>query len=314
MSFEVGHEYSRKSISEILARPTIASGREGLAYLPGEILLFVTLDKKGGSKDKPLYNDFFEEDIFHWDSQKRQHLNTPTIQQVMTGLIDVRLFARVEEKTRGTTNPFVYCGSLEYLDHDKNTKNPVHIYFAALDFQENPNPALKALYAWRPGQGALSTATAASKSAQQGAREKRVSRNQGYLQNQERKRTTELYAMSIAVSYYQTLGFTVTDISTNESVDLKCTRGSEVRWVEVKGTSTLGEEVLLTANEVRRANSGQFITDLFIVHSIQFQGRTNEIGKDSGTIRILSDWNPKKGDLTATQYRYRVPSDGTLLA
>jgi hypothetical protein len=208
----------------------------------------------------------------------------------------------------------VYCGSLEYLDHDKNTKNPVHIYFAALDFQENPNPALKALYAWRPGQGALSTATAASKSAQQGAREKRVSRNQGYLQNQERKRTTELYAMRIAVSYYQTLGFTVTDISTNESVDLKCTRGSEVRWVEVKGTSTLGEEVLLTANEVRRANSGQFITDLFIVHSIQFQGRTNEIGKDSGTIRILSDWNPKKGDLTATQYRYRVPSDGTLLA
>jgi len=308
MNFDIGGEYSRKSISEILGVPTIASGREGLAYLPGAILLFVTLDKKGGQREKPLYNDFFESDIFHWDSQKRQNIKTPKIEQIVNGLIEVHLFARVEEKAGGTTNPFIYCGRLEYLDYDRSTKNPVHVYFAAIDFQENPNDALVGLYGWKPKEGALSTATSASQSTRKEAKEKRIYRKQGYLQNQERKRAIELYAMSIAAKHYEDLGFLVEDISSAESVDLKWSRNAEIRWVEVKGTSTFGEDILLTYNEVLRAESKEFITDLFIVHSVQFTRLDSEIAQGSGIIRILSDWRPERIHLTPIQYRYRIPS------
>jgi len=45
----------------------------------------------------------------------------------------------------------VYCGQLEYIEHDTNTNNPVHIVFQSLDFEETTiNKHLTEIYEWRP--------------------------------------------------------------------------------------------------------------------------------------------------------------------
>ena len=42
----------------------------------------VTLEKTNKPQNQQ-YNDYFEEDFFHWDSQTTQHINSPKMQQVV---------------------------------------------------------------------------------------------------------------------------------------------------------------------------------------------------------------------------------------
>jgi Protein NO VEIN, C-terminal len=55
----------------------------------------------------------------------------------------------------------------------------------------------------------------------------------------------EAHAMNMAGEFYGT-AWAVQDVHGGESYDLICRRGDEVKHVEVKGTTTNGEEVILT--------------------------------------------------------------------
>ena len=106
----------------------IASSREGLIYLNDRkiVLLFVTLEKVDANSEHP-YNDWFDGDTFHWDSQNQQNIDSPRIRQMVLGTLEPQLFVRVRAKIRGETQPFVFAGRLEYIDHNLETSNPVHI-------------------------------------------------------------------------------------------------------------------------------------------------------------------------------------------
>ena len=78
----VGKEYSRKSLDEVFEIDTFSKSREGLVYLKGHTFLMVTLEKTNKPQNQQ-YNDYFEEDFFHWDSQTTQHINSPKMQQVV---------------------------------------------------------------------------------------------------------------------------------------------------------------------------------------------------------------------------------------
>lgn len=111
---------------------------------------FIDLVKEGKEK-RFHFNDYFDGDIFHWDSQTTQHINSPRIQQILKKEIPILLFVRIYPKVKGQTQPFVYCGRIEYVEHDTNTNNPVHIVFQSLDFDEtSPNRNLTEIYEWRP--------------------------------------------------------------------------------------------------------------------------------------------------------------------
>jgi predicted restriction endonuclease len=61
------------------------------------------------------------------------------------------LFVRISQKIKSITQPFVFCGRLRYLEHDKNTSKPVHIIFQSIDFEEfTENEELKSIYRWKP--------------------------------------------------------------------------------------------------------------------------------------------------------------------
>ena len=79
----------------------------------------------------------------------------------------------------------------------------------------------------------------------------------------------EAHAMNMATEFYST-AWDVQDVHGTESYDLICRRGNEVKHVEVKGTTTDGEEVILTPNEVRHAQENP-CTALFVVSNIKVE-------------------------------------------
>ena len=154
-SLLVGDLYSKKDLSTILKHKNLSSVREGIYNFgtDSRTFLFVDLEKEG-KEQRFHFDDYFEEDWFHWDSQTTQHLNTPRIQEIINGLRDVHLFVRLKQKVNSQTQPFVYCGRIEYeiYDPDKISK-PIHILFRSIDFQDDSgNSILQEIYQWKPGK------------------------------------------------------------------------------------------------------------------------------------------------------------------
>ena len=56
--------------------------------------------------------------------------------------------------------------------------------------------------------------------------------------------------MGVATTFFEDEGYCVKDTSADEPYDLVVTKADELLFVEVKGTSTAGEQVFLTKNWV----------------------------------------------------------------
>lgn len=163
-SLVVGKKYSKKDLSEIFDNPNIRIIREGIYNLnDSESFFFVDLEKKG-KEDKFHFDDFFQEDYFHWDSQTTQHINTPKIQEIVNGQRTPHLMIRITPKIKNVTQPFIYCGRLRYIEHEKETSKPVHIIFQNLDFQDDTdNEELLEIYSWEPNKIGKTTKSKISK-------------------------------------------------------------------------------------------------------------------------------------------------------
>ncbi len=151
-SLILGNHYSKKDLSTIYDEKGLLSSREGI-FSSGSLhsyLFFVDLVKEG-KQDRFHFNDYFDGDIFHWDSQTTQHINSPRIQKIVNKQLPILLFSRIYPKVKSQTQPFVYCGRLEYIEHDENTTKPVHIIFQSLDYDETTqNKNLINIYNWKP--------------------------------------------------------------------------------------------------------------------------------------------------------------------
>lgn len=84
---------------------------------------------------------------------------------------------------------------------------------------------------------------------------------QGFLVSQAVRKAIEGYAVAWATRHYVSEGWSVNDVGATESYDLDCKRGEEHIHVEVKGTTTVGERIILTPNEVAHALPGIPIPD-----------------------------------------------------
>jgi hypothetical protein len=300
--FKLGDLYSRALIGELLQDGRLKSSREGILSSGNYILLFVTLDKAKQLNTKLRYNDFFEGNLFHWDSQTTQTISTPRIQKIVKGEVDILLFTRVHEKTKSKSNPFVFCGALSYKSHDETTSKPVHIVFNCLDYQDEPSAQLAKIYDWTPSSDRPRTANYINVTPKISSSRKPSGGGQGYARDQTVKIAIELLAMKTAIKFYENLGYEVVDTSSNESFDLLCARGSEVLKVEVKGTTSLGKQVLVTANEVKEARMSGVKTDLFILHSI----KVVDSKAADGTINRIECWNPSDDSLVPTMFKHSI--------
>jgi hypothetical protein len=137
-----------------------------------------------------------------------------------------------------------------------------------------------------------------------------IARGRGYssrLSPAERK-AIELRGMDLAIAHFESLGFDVDDVSSNQSYDLRCTSDETHIDVEVKGTTTSGEVVLLTANEVQHALSSYPNTALAIVQGIVLDRSGATPSARGGLLEVRSPWRPLDTDLRPIAYRYQ-PTD-----
>ena len=156
---KLGDKYSKKDLSDLLDQDTLSIVREGLYHCKNSnsTLLFVDLEKNG-KEDRFHFDDFFEEDYFHWDSQTTQHINSPKIQEIVRGERVPHLFVRIQPKIKNQTQPFLYCGRLQYLEYEEKTSKPVHIIFQSLDYDDfTQNQELLEIYQWVPSKIGKST-------------------------------------------------------------------------------------------------------------------------------------------------------------
>jgi len=139
----------------------------------------------------------------------------------------------------------------------------------------------------------------------------RPSRAQGYVADAAYRRAVELRAMQVAVEHYAD-DWVVEDTSAGNPYDLALRRDGQIRYVEVKGTAGLGEQINLTANEVNHAqrHPGQVV--LFVVHGINVD-RTDVAAPvaTGGTSRILDPLDLSAGELRPTTFTWAFPGVGS---
>jgi len=137
-------------------------------------------------------------------------------------------------------------------------------------------------------------------------REFEMSRGQGFQVSPEVRDAIEDYAMRSAREHYSAKGFDCEDVSSRASYDLRCKRGQKVLYVEVKGTSTDGQSVLLTPNEATFARANRLQMSLFILHSVAIADGTAGPKISGGKKRIIEPWKVDNGTLTAIGFKYSV--------
>ena len=70
---------------------------------------------------------------------------------VVNGELTPHLFVRVNQKIKNKTQPFIYCGRLNYLSYEEGTSYPVHMIFQNLDYDDyTENEDLIDIYLWKP--------------------------------------------------------------------------------------------------------------------------------------------------------------------
>jgi hypothetical protein len=108
--------------------------------------------------------------------------------------------------------------------------------------------------------------------------------------------------MAVANEYFRREGFRVKDVSAWCSYDLLCMKEALEVHVEVKGSTTDGNSIVLTNNEVKHACDPHNACVLFVLHSIVLSK-----GKASGGKQlILNPWQPENLRLTPISYTYRL--------
>ena len=196
---ELGQQYSKSELADLLNERNLAKVREGVFSCKNSrsYLLFVDLEKTG-KKPRFHFDDYFQEDFFHWDSQTTQHINSPKIQDVVTGRLTTYLFVRVRQKERSKTLPFVFCGRLTFDEHEEATSKPAHLIFQNIDFDDHTeNEDLLEIYRWKPSKVGKGTKTKVDKSGQISGRRKK---------NYKKPNTTErtgLVTSRVGQGYYR---------------------------------------------------------------------------------------------------------------
>lgn len=137
-------------------------------------------------------------------------------------------------------------------------------------------------------------------------RSSRVRGGQGFGLNKTQKSAVEERAMLLARELLEGLGWQCHDESRNKSYDYRCIRDGEEILVEVKGTTSPGQSVVLTVKEAE-LHSARFPRNaLIVVSNIVLTGADRDVA-EGGDTRLFAPWALDAGRLRPISYTYAVP-------
>ncbi|MCM3487090.1 MrcB family domain-containing protein [Kocuria rosea] len=138
-----------------------------------------------------------------------------------------------------------------------------------------------------------------------GAGKRKRKGRQGFGLTKPEQQAVERRAVEVATAHYEAQGWKVQDVGDRESYDLRCKREGQRLFVEVKGTTSLGDSVLLTKNEVELHRSEYPRNALAVVHSVILDPRGENPVAHGGELEVTSPWHLADADLTPIAFTYR---------
>jgi hypothetical protein len=280
--FSVGGRYTKADIYRILQVPPErqrGAWDTGYREFNGDVFVFANVGIAGRTghdyENRWVVNDRGGEDLL-WQGKTSSSLRQPLVQQLLKPIGEVLVFWRADNE-----DPFLFAGAATAVHHEDTT--PVAVTWR---FDDAASPLVEEV-------------TLIALDSQQRA----PAKGQGIGISAAEARSIDRHAMAQAISYFDAEGWSVEDVSRHGPFDLYCTRGDEHLHVEVKGTKTAGDHVLLTPNEVRFAREHAATMALFIVAGIVTEHDPSGWIAGAGAIRILRPWSPSAEDLTPVGYR-----------
>ena len=134
---------------------------------------------------------------------------------------------------------------------------------------------------------------------------------QGFGLSTSERRAVEMHAMRLAKAHLESCQWRVRDVSASKPYDFLCKRGSEEMIVEVKGTTSTGEQIVLTKNEIAAHCMRHPNNALIVVHSISLTRASDTPSADGGELIVLSPWEIKESQLQPLAFQYIVQNVST---
>lgn len=116
------------------------------------------------------------------------------------------------------------------------------------------------------------------------------------------RRAIENTAMNSARRYFKGKSYTVSNVSSSRSYDLHCSKNGRDLFVEVKGSQTPANKILLTPNEVAFARRNPSKMALYVLHSIKVTKRKRQFRTSGGQRRVMAPWRIHQYQLKPIQY------------
>lgn len=153
--------------------------------------------------------------------------------------------------------------------------------------------------------GSLSPeALGASLSAGEAAGKRSIG-GQGFRVSADERRSIEKAAMAAAREWLQSRDWDVIDRSASSPYDFECKRADRRMFVEVKGTTSPGSQIVLTKNEVVFHQRHFPNNALIVVSGIQLDN-IGGANNDHSNVRVIMPWQISGDDLRAISYTYSI--------
>ena len=161
-----------------------------------------------------------------------------------------------------------------------------------------------------PGSESPEHQDAVAAISQAAGRDLTGSRRQGRSRlPQAHKKVIEEHAVQVAIKHLEKKGFTnIKDVGKTHSYDIAAKLDGIDFYIEVKGTISLGEKVVLTKNEVLLHRQEHPHNVLIVVSQINLD-RSEPPSATGGRVLFISPWKIDDSDLEALGYDYKVGSN-----
>jgi hypothetical protein len=116
----------------------------------------------------------------------------------------------------------------------------------------------------------------------------------------------EMRAVEVTRAHFHALGYQTEDVGGTESYDVRATKGHETIKIEVKGTTSKGVTVDLTANEVGLQQSAHPHNAFAVVRFIRLEQGVEQPIASGGELVLEMPWRIDSGRLTPIAFRYET--------
>lgn len=127
---------------------------------------------------------------------------------------------------------------------------------------------------------------------------------QGFGLSPAERRAVERRAMTLAKEHLLREGYAVTDVSLTQSYDFEARKGGRTIIVEVKGTTSPGDKIILTRNEVKIQKERAPNNALIVAHGIKLDRSGEKPKANGGTMWVVSPWYIDEAGLSPLSYEY----------